>query len=85
MVRVRNEEVCRKAGIKMELTSRVDQKVLRWLEHEERMYECRMARKLFVNGGSGGRVRGRPRLGSIDGVTVTLGSRWMMVEAMLER
>ena len=30
---------------------------------------------------SGGRVRGRPRLGWIDGVKVALGNRGMMVEA----
>ena len=30
---------------------------------------------------SGGRVRGRPRLGWMDGVTVALGSSGLMVEA----
>ena len=30
---------------------------------------------------SGGRARGRPRLGWIDGVKITLGSRVMTVEA----
>ena len=31
--RVRNEEVCRRAGIERELASRADQKVLRWFGH----------------------------------------------------
>ena len=45
MDRVRNEEVCRRAGIEMELASRADQRVLRWFGHVERMDEYRMARK----------------------------------------
>ena len=37
MDRVRNEEVCRRAGIGRELATRVDQRVLRWFGHVERM------------------------------------------------
>ena len=36
MDRVRNEEVHRRAGIKKELASRADQRVLRWFGHEEK-------------------------------------------------
>ena len=71
--RVRNEEVRRTAGIDRELASRTDQRVLRWFGQVERMDEYRMA--------SGGRVRGRPRLGWMDGVKVALGNRGMTVEA----
>ena len=39
------------------------------------------ARMFLVAEVSGGRVRGRPRIGWMDGVTVTLGKRGMMVEA----
>ena len=39
MDRVRNEEVRRRAGIDRELASRVDQRVLRWFGHVERMDE----------------------------------------------
>ena len=39
MDRVRNEEVRRRAGIKRELVSRADQRVLRWFGHVERMYD----------------------------------------------
>ena len=42
---VRNEEVCRRAGIDRELASRVDQRVLRWFGHVERMDEYCMARR----------------------------------------
>ena len=37
MDRVRNEEVRRRGGIEMELTSTADQIVLRWFWHVERM------------------------------------------------
>ena len=42
MDRVRNEEVRRRAGIKRELVSRVDHRILRWFRHVERMDEYRM-------------------------------------------
>ena len=58
MDRVRNEEVLRKAGIEMELASRVDQRVLRWFGHVERMDEFPMARRVLMARVSGGRVRG---------------------------
>ena len=81
MDRVRNEEVRKRAGIERELASRVDQRVMRWFGHVERMDEYRMARKVLMAEVSEGRVRGRPRLGWLDGVKVALGNRGMMVEA----
>ena len=45
MDRVRNEEVRRRAGIGRELSSRADQRVLRWFGHVERMDEYRMAKR----------------------------------------
>ena len=81
MDRVRNEEVRRRAGIERELASRVDQTVLRWFGHVERIDEYRMARWVLMAEVSGGRVLGRPWLGWIDGVKVALGNRGMTVEA----
>ena len=46
MDRVRNEEVCERAGIESELSSRADQRVLRWFGHVERMDEYCMARRV---------------------------------------
>ena len=63
MDRVRNEEVSRRAGIKRELASRADQRVLRWFGYVERMDEYRIARRVLIADVSGGRIRGRPRLG----------------------
>ena len=81
MDRVRNEEVRRRAEVERELASRADQRVLRWFGHVERMDDYRMARRLLMAEVSGGRVRGRPRLGWMDGVKVALGNRGMTVEA----
>ena len=81
MDRVRNEEVRRRDGIEMELARRADQTVLRWFGHVERMDEYRMSRTVLMAEVSGGRVRGRPRLGWMDGVKVALGNRGITVEA----
>ena len=44
-----------------------------------------MARRVLIAEVSGGRVRGRPRLGWMDGVKVALGNRGMTVEARQSR
>ena len=69
-----------RAGIERELASRADQRVLRWFRDVERMDEYRMARRVLMAEVSGARVRGRPRLGWMDGVKVALVIR-MTVEA----
>ena len=51
---------------------------MRWFGHVERMNDYRMARKVLIAKVSGGRVRGRPRLGWMDGVKVALGNRGMI-------
>ena len=45
------------------------------------MDEYRMVIRVLMAEVSGGRVRGRPRLGWMDGVKVALGNRGMTVEA----
>ena len=81
MDRVRNEEVRRRAGIERELGSRADQGVLRWFRHVEGMDEYCMARRVLIAEVSEGLVRGRPRLGWMDGVKVALVHRLMAVKA----
>ena len=81
MDRVRNEDVRRGAGIEREIASKADQRVSGWFVHVERMDEYRMARRVLMAKVSGGRVRGSPRLGLMDGVKVALGNRGMTVEA----
>ena len=80
MDRFRNEEVRRRAGIEREFASGADHRVLRWFGHVERMREYRVARRVLIVKVSGGRVRGRPRLGWMDGVKVALGNRGMTVK-----
>ena len=80
MDRVRNEEVRMRAGIEKELASRADQRVVRWFGHVERMDDYHMARRVLMAEVSGGWVRGRPRLGWMDGVKVALGNRGLTVE-----
>ena len=81
MDRVSNEEGRRGIGIERELASWADQRVLRWFGHMKRMDDYRMGRKMLMAEVSGGRVRGWPRLGWMDGVKVVFGNRGMTVEA----
>ena len=53
---------------------------MRWFKHVERMDEYRMARKVLMAKVSGGRARGRPRLGWMDGVKVAFCNRWALVK-----
>ena len=46
---------------------------------DERMDDYRKARRVLMAEVSGGGVRGRPRLGWMDGVQVALGNRGMTV------
>ena len=46
------------------------------------MDEYRMARRVLMAEVSWGWVRGRPRLGWMDGVKVALGNRGIMMEAV---
>ena len=82
MDRVSNEEVHKRAGIEREIASSADQRVLRRFRQVERMDEYRMARRVLMAKVSGGWVRGRLRLGWMDGVKVALSNRGMIVEAV---
>ena len=81
MARGRNEEVRRRAEIERELSSRADQRVLRWFLQAERKDKYRMARRVFMAEVSGGWVRGRPMLGWMDGVKVALGKPRITVDS----
>ena len=48
--------------------------------HVERMDDYRMVRRVLMAEVSGGRVRGRPRLGWMDGVKVALATEATMRE-----
>ena len=67
--RVRNEEVHSRAGIKRELASRVDQRVLRWIGHMDGR------KKVLMVEVSEGHVWGRLRLGWMNATKVFFCSR----------
>ena len=73
--------VYRCAGIERELVSRVYLRVLIWFSHIGRMNEYHMARRVSTVEVIGRRVRGRLRLGWMNGTKVALCSRGMTVEA----
>ena len=75
--RVRNKEVHKRAAIEIVFPARADQRELRWFGHVERIDENRITRSVLMAEVSGMRVRGRPRLGWIDGVKVAFGNRGM--------
>ena len=56
---VRNEEVFWRVGIERELVSRVDQRVMRWFGHLDRMDEYHMARSVLMTDVSVEWERGR--------------------------
>ena len=80
MDRVRNEEVRRRTGVVRELADRAEQGVLRWFGHMERMDGERLVKKINGSDARGVRLRGRPRMGWMDGVKRALDARGMSVE-----
>ena len=75
MDKVRNEEVRRRLSMESVLAGRRDLRVLRLFRYLERMDKHRMA--MVVENARGMRVRGRPRLGWINGMKFVLASRGM--------
>ena len=55
---------------------------MRWFGQVEGMNEYHMARRVLMTEASGGWVRGRLRLGLMDGVKVALGNIGMILEAV---
>jgi hypothetical protein len=83
--RRRNEEVRRTTGVVKELAGRVDCSVLRWFGHMERMSEERLVKKVMKSVASGRNMRGRPKVGWMDGVKVATSNRGMSVEEARRR
>ena len=64
---LRNEESRRRMQVERQSSGSVDQCVLRWFGHLERVDEERMA-KMMNSNVEGNRCKGRPRLGWRDGI-----------------
>ena len=73
-----------RAFIERELASRADQRVLIWFRYVQRIDEYRMAIRVLMADASGGRERGRPRLGLKDGMMVAEGWRWRLHDNALK-
>ncbi len=77
--------LCRRTGVVKGLAERVDQGVLRWFGHVQRMEEEHLVKKTARADVIGVRPRGRPRMGWIDGVRRALDTRGMTVEQGIVR
>ena len=80
MDRVKNKEVRRRTRIERQPASRVDQRILRWFGHVERMDEYHKTRTVLVAAVSEGMVQDRPRLGWIEDVNMVSFCRGMTME-----
>ena len=78
--RVRNEEVRRRTGVLKPLDQRVDEKLLRWFGHVERMDEERLLKRVSLSSVEGRNRRGRPKMEWMDGVKKALSSRNLTIE-----
>ena len=73
---VKNEELRRREQVERQFSCGVDQCVLRWFGHVERMDDEKcMAKRVVISDIEGNRCRGRPRLEWMNGVRMVLGER----------
>ena len=79
--RIRNEVVRERTGVRKELADRVDENVLRWFGHVERMDDERLLKKVVDARVDGRRARGRPSFVWRDGVKKALNGRMSIREA----
>ena len=91
MDRIRNDVIREEVGVIRDLAGRVENCVLRGFGHVERMEGERMSKRIYDLGLEGGRGRGRPRRGWMDGVVsalrvreLTLGKARAMVHDRVE-
>ena len=63
-----------------ELSEKVDQSVIRWYGHMEKMSEKGLVNRIHRAGVDGTRGRGRARTGLLNGVRKVLGERCMTIQ-----
>ena len=78
--RVPNVEIRRRCGKNVSVGQRIDQGLLRWFGHVERMGDDRLAKRVYDSNVRGMRRRGRPRKCWIDGVNETLERKGLTIE-----
>ena len=79
MNRVPNARIWKFWGVKKGLDERIDESVLRWFGHVERMDEGRIAKRVYVGECPGSRSLGMPRKRWIDTVQECLKKRGLDV------
>ena len=82
--RVPNTEVHRRSGKEVTVGAKMDQSVLRWFGHVERMDEERLMRRVYQSDGEGTKRRGRPRKGWLDGVLNVLNEKVLNIQRARE-
>ena len=80
MDRERNEVVRSRTGAEIELAKKVDNRVLGWFGHMERMDERRLTKRVWCAEMSGKNARGRPRYGWTDGVNRAVHERSLTMD-----
>ena len=82
--RVRNEEIRRRCGKNVGVCEKVEQNVLRWFGHVERMGDERLVKRMHDSDIMGRRRRGRPRKSWMDEVSESLGKRGLSIQVAKE-
>ena len=75
MDRIPNARIRELCGVRKGLHERIDESVLRWFGHVERMERDRIAKRVYVGECAGSRSEGRPRKRWIDTVKECLKKR----------
>ena len=78
--RAPNVEIRRRCGKNVSVGQRIDQGLLRWFGHVERMGDERLAKRVYDSNVRGVRRRGRPRKCWINGVKETLERKGLTIE-----
>ena len=81
---VTNAEVRRRSGKEVSVGAKMDQSVLRWFGHVERMDEERLVRRVYESNVEGTRRRGRPRKCWMDGVLNVLNEKGLDIQRARE-
>ena len=78
--RISNAEIRRRCNKEMGVGNKIDQSVLRWFGHMERMENERLVKRVYVSKVEGRRARGRPRKRWLDGVQEALEKRGLDIQ-----
>ena len=78
--RVSNAEIRRRCGKNVSVSQKMDQGVLRWFGHVERMENERLVKRVYESDIRGVRRRGRPKKCWMDGVKETLGRKGLNIQ-----